>query len=56
MDFDAESLKQQIPYYLTAEDRRVLVEELKAIASGGTADYLLSAVHAGHYCWQIPTL
>lgn len=43
MNFDAESLQQQIPYYLTAEDRLVLVEELKAITSGGTPDYLLSA-------------
>ncbi len=43
MKFDAESLQQQIPYYLTAEDQRVLVEELKAIASGGMPDYLLSA-------------
>jgi hypothetical protein len=42
MNFDAESLRQQIPYYLAAEDRQVLVEELKAIVSGGTADYFLS--------------
>ncbi|MDP6718875.1 MAG: hypothetical protein QGF59_09515 [Pirellulaceae bacterium] len=43
MSFDLESLRQQIPYYLTAEDQSALVEELKAIASGGTANYLLSA-------------
>ncbi len=42
MTFDAQSLQQQIPFYLTAEDQRVLVDELKAIASGGVADYLLS--------------
>ena len=45
MKFDVESLKQQIPYYLTAENREVLVKELKAIATGGTADYILSARH-----------
>lgn len=42
MTLDAESLQQQIPFYLTAEDQQVLVNELKAIAGGGAADYLLS--------------
>ena len=42
MNFDVESLQQQIPYYLTAEDRVVLVRELKAIASGGSTNYVLS--------------
>ena len=42
MTFDADSLQQQIPYYLTAEDRRVLVEELETISQGGTASYILS--------------
>ena len=42
MAFDAERLQHQIPYYLAAEDRRVLIEELEAISSGGTADYTLS--------------
>lgn len=42
MKLDLESLQQQIPYYLTAEDRQVLVDELKAISKGGTADYFLS--------------
>jgi hypothetical protein len=42
MKLDLESLQQQIPYYLTAEDRQVLVDELKAISKGGTANYLLS--------------
>lgn len=45
MNFDAESLQQQIPYYLTAEDRKILVDELKAISQGGTADYFLSPYH-----------
>lgn len=43
MNLDADSLRQQIPYYLTAEDRHVLVEELKAITQGGTVDYFLSS-------------
>ncbi len=43
MSFDVESLQQQIPSYLTSEDQQVLVNELKAIASGGSANYLLSA-------------
>lgn len=41
MNFDAESLQQQIPYYLTAEDRQVLVDQLNTISRGGTADYFL---------------
>jgi len=42
MEFDAESLRKQIPLYLNAEDQQTLVRELKAVAGGGTADYLLS--------------
>ncbi len=42
MKLDLESLQQQIPYYLTAEDRQVLVDELKAISKGGTANYFLT--------------
>lgn len=42
MNFDAESLQKQIPFYLTAEDQKALIEELKAICGGGMADYLLS--------------
>lgn len=42
MNLDAETLIQQIPYYLTAEDQKVLLDELKAISCGGTATYLLS--------------
>lgn len=42
MDFDVESLQQQIPSYLTSQDQEVLVRELKAIARGGTANYFLS--------------
>lgn len=46
MSFDAESLQQHIPFYLTSEDQQVLVDELKRIASGGTADYFLSAYNS----------
>lgn len=45
MTFDVESLQRQIPYYLTAEDRQALVDELKAISQGGTANYILSSHH-----------
>ena len=42
MNLDIESLQRQIPYYLTSEDRQVLINELKAISRGETADYFLS--------------
>ncbi|AOW50478.1 hypothetical protein [Acetobacter ascendens] len=42
MNFDTSTLERQIPYYLTAEDRQVLVDELEAISRGGSADYILS--------------
>jgi hypothetical protein len=41
MAFDTESLKKQIPFYLTAEDQNVLLRELKAITAGGTVDYVI---------------
>lgn len=41
MEFDAESLQKHIPFYLTSEDQQALVRELKSIAGGGKADYLL---------------
>ena len=43
MIFDEESLRQHIPHYLTTEDRRALVRELKAISQGGTGSYILSS-------------
>ncbi len=43
MEFNVESLQRQIPYYLTAEDRQVLVKELHSISSGHSPDYILSA-------------
>lgn len=42
MNLDPESLQQYFPYYLTAKDRQTLVDELKAISKGGTANYFLS--------------
>jgi len=42
MTFDLENLQKQIPYYLSAQDKKVLVEELNSITSGGSADYTLS--------------
>lgn len=41
MKLDVESLQQQIPYYLTAQDRQTLVRELSSISRGGTANYFL---------------
>ena len=41
MNLDAETLTQQIPYYLTAEDQKVLLDELTAISRGGTGEYIL---------------
>lgn len=46
MSFDTESLQQHIPFYLTSEDQQVLVDELKRVASGGTANYFLSAYNS----------
>jgi hypothetical protein len=43
MNLDAEALIQQIPYYLTAEDQKVLLDELTVISHGGTAEYLLGS-------------
>ncbi len=43
MNLDAETLIKQIPYYLTAEDQKVLLDELTAISRGANAGYLLSA-------------
>lgn len=42
MELDIDALKQQIPHYLTSSDRKVLLDGLKAIASGGKVDYFLS--------------
>jgi len=39
---DVDSLKQQIPYYLTAEDQRVLLDELRALSEGANRGYILN--------------
>lgn len=38
---DLDSLRRQIPFYLTAEDQKVLVEELKALSEGASRGYTL---------------
>lgn len=42
MEFNAYNLQQQIPYYLTSGEQEVVWRELKAIASGETANYFLN--------------
>ena len=42
MSFDVDTLKDQIPHYLTAEDQQKLIKELKAISSGVGGEYVLS--------------
>jgi hypothetical protein len=42
MNFDTESLKRQIPYYLTAADQRVLVEQLRRFSSDEQPEYFSS--------------
>lgn len=39
MEFDADTLQQQIPHYLTSGEQEVLLKDLRAIASGGRANY-----------------
>lgn len=42
MELDVDTLRQQIPHYLTSSDRKVLLDGLKAIASGEKVNYFLS--------------
>lgn len=42
MDFDSDSLEQHLPYYLSAEDKNVLLDELKSISDGKQVAYLLT--------------
>jgi hypothetical protein len=44
---DLDSLQHHIPYYLTSEDRQVLVRELRTISKGGEANYLLEPYYDG---------
>lgn len=43
MNLDAETLRRQIPFYLTAEDQKILLAELTAISGSGKVEYLLGA-------------
>jgi len=42
MNMDVESLQQNLPHYLSAEDQKKLVSELNAINSGQEIDFILS--------------
>lgn len=49
MTFDAETLRKQIPYYLTAEPaQKALVRELKALSEGATVGYYLNKLSDPH--------
>lgn len=49
MTFDAEALRQQIPYYLTAAPaQKVLVTELKALIEGAQKGYFIPAGYDGY--------
>jgi hypothetical protein len=49
MTFDADALRQQIPYYLTAAPaQRVLVKELKALTEGADKGYFIPAGYDGY--------
>lgn len=41
MELNAETIQQHLPYYLTAEDREVLLDNIRDIASGGSPAYAL---------------
>ncbi|MGS4991183.1 hypothetical protein ACVDG9_24680 [Roseibium sp. RP-7] len=45
MSFTEDDLKVHVPYYLSAEDKVTLIDELKAISQGGQANYYLSPYH-----------
>ena len=42
MVLDNDAISQSLPFYLTAEDKSVLVRELETISRGGSANYYLS--------------
>ena len=44
MSFDADALRQQIPYYLTADpDQRAFLTELKALSEGSNRGYFIAS-------------
>jgi hypothetical protein len=49
MTFDADALRQQIPYYLTAApEQKVLLAELKKLIEGADRGYFIPAGHDGY--------
>jgi hypothetical protein len=42
MQLDGDQISKSIPFYLTAEDKAVLIRELEAITAGSSVDYFLS--------------
>lgn len=49
MTFDADALRQQIPYYLTADPaQRVLLAELRKLIEGANRGYFFPAGHDGY--------
>lgn len=49
MTFDADALRQQIPYYLTAPpDQKVMLGELKALIEGANKGYFIPAAYADY--------
>lgn len=49
MTFDADALRQQIPYYLTAApERKVLVDELKKLIDGADSGYFIPTGYDGY--------
>jgi hypothetical protein len=48
MTFDADALRRQIPYYLTAApEQKILVKELKALTEGADRGYFIPAGYDG---------
>lgn len=45
MEFDADTLKQQVPFYLTSADKARLMQEIEAIAGGQSVPFSLSEYH-----------
>lgn len=48
MTFDADSLRQQIPYYLTAAKQNLLLKELRALADGAKNGYFIRKGYDGY--------
>lgn len=49
MSFDADALRQQIPYYLTADpSQKVLLAEIKSLSEGAHKGYFIPKNHDGY--------